>query len=223
MDFNYLKKNQTKPEVSRLLSNVCDLPKRKLGLWERNPYPREWIYKSIENLQPCLWIFILCDFHFCSFFGVQVQRSSAVNDWFSFFSIPYFYPTAQSRRSARLFLQSSVLGLPHPPPHSQASLGVGVPIPTRGQTLWYSRFICTLCLTGYFWFLGPTWVPWSSSSRSWVSMIWFILTSWIRPHLRYRKRYNYIRAFCDKSGLKFTLKFKDRLTFTSPDEKWDLF
>jgi hypothetical protein len=50
MDFNYLKKNQTKPEVSRLLSNVCDLPKRKLGLWERNPYPREWIYKSIENL-----------------------------------------------------------------------------------------------------------------------------------------------------------------------------
>ncbi len=24
----------------------------------------------------------------------------------------------------------------------------GVPIPTRGQTLWYSRYICTLCVSG---------------------------------------------------------------------------
>jgi hypothetical protein len=65
---------------------------------------------------------------------------------------------AQIRQSAELFLQSSELGLPHP----QASVpppplwfvggytlacgrgGGGVPIPTSGQTLWYSRYICTL-------------------------------------------------------------------------------
>ncbi len=35
-----------KPKVSRFLSNVCDLQKRKLGLWER----RLWTYKSMENL-----------------------------------------------------------------------------------------------------------------------------------------------------------------------------
>jgi hypothetical protein len=31
--------------------------------------------------------------------------------------------------------------------HSLAGEGVGVgdPIPTRGQTLWFSRYICTLC------------------------------------------------------------------------------
>ncbi len=61
----------------------------------------------------------------------------------------------QSRQNARLFLQSSEFGVPQPP-HPQASLppplvahslagegtGGGVPIPTRGQTLWYSRNIC---------------------------------------------------------------------------------
>jgi hypothetical protein len=62
----------------------------------------------------------------------------------------------------RLFLQLSELGLPHPLMHPQASVyrtptsvrggggglrslawagGGGVPIPTRGQTLWYPR--CT--------------------------------------------------------------------------------
>ncbi len=60
----------------------------------------------------------------------------------------------QSRQSARLFLQSSELGLPHPspageyahpPPLVAPSLAGkgwgGVPTPTRGHTLWYSLFI----------------------------------------------------------------------------------
>jgi hypothetical protein len=69
----------------------------------------------------------------------------------------------QRRRSAKLFLQSSEIGTP-PTPHPQASVppfppgsggrgtlaggrGVGrVPIPTRGQTLWYSLYIRTLCI-----------------------------------------------------------------------------
>jgi len=59
----------------------------------------------------------------------------------------------QSRQSARLFLQSSELGLPHPSPAGYctpplirgrgplAARGGGrVPIPTRGHTLWYSIF-----------------------------------------------------------------------------------
>ena len=58
-----------------------------------------------------------------------------------------------TKQSARLFLKLSELE--SPPPHPQASLspppwvkgthteegrGVGVPIPTRGQPLWYSRY-----------------------------------------------------------------------------------
>jgi hypothetical protein len=56
---------------------------------------------------------------------------------------------ATTQQSAKLFLQSSELGLPQPltrrrvcPPVER---GVGrVPIPTRGQTLWYSLYIRTL-------------------------------------------------------------------------------
>jgi hypothetical protein len=67
---------------------------------------------------------------------------------------------AQSRQSTKLSLQSSELGLPHPlgrrqvctpplvegggGPQSLTGEGVGGPIPTRGQTLWYSMYICTL-------------------------------------------------------------------------------
>ncbi len=69
-------------------------------------------------------------------------------------------PPPQSRQSTRLFLQSSESG---PPPHplrrvcplplwfrgggihSLAGEGQGVPIQTRGQTLWYSRYIYVLC------------------------------------------------------------------------------
>jgi hypothetical protein len=66
---------------------------------------------------------------------------------------------SQSRQSARLFLQSSELGLPQPLTHRRVrplplwfrgwehtrlwERG-GVPIWTSGQTLWYSRYICTL-------------------------------------------------------------------------------
>ncbi len=60
---------------------------------------------------------------------------------------------SQSRQSAKLFLRSSELGL-HPSPsfslgggrvHTRLRVrGWGVPIPTRGQTLWYSWYIFTL-------------------------------------------------------------------------------
>jgi hypothetical protein len=69
--------------------------------------------------------------------------------------IPYTrFSRPQSRQSAKLFLQSSELGLPHPftrrrvcapsfGPGGGYTLacrreGGGVPIPTRGHTLWYS-------------------------------------------------------------------------------------
>ncbi len=81
---------------------------------------------------------------------------------------------AQIRQSAMLvFLQPSELGLPHPlsrrrvcPPfgsgggggaHSLAGVGI-VPIPTRGQTLKYSRCLCTLWLGG------------TSSGNCWIKM-----------------------------------------------------
>ncbi len=65
----------------------------------------------------------------------------------------------QSRQSAKLFLQSSELGLPHPltrrrvcPPFGsgRGTLACGrgsggVPIPTSGHTLWYSIFLCASC------------------------------------------------------------------------------
>ncbi len=69
---------------------------------------------------------------------------------------------AQSRRSDRLFSSrpNCQIGTPHPLTRRRVCLtplwfgwrdtltcgrgGRGVPIPTRGQTLWYSRFVCTL-------------------------------------------------------------------------------
>jgi hypothetical protein len=72
---------------------------------------------------------------------------------------------AQSRQSATLFLQSSELGLPHPfsrrrvcPPtllsEGKGTLACGrgiggVPIPTRGHTLWCSLNISTLCVADF--------------------------------------------------------------------------
>ncbi len=62
---------------------------------------------------------------------------------------------AQSIQSARLSVQSSELGSPLPHPqasvspllfgskgetHSLAGKGMGDPIPTKGQTLWYSMY-----------------------------------------------------------------------------------
>jgi hypothetical protein len=75
---------------------------------------------------------------------------------------------AQRRQSAKLFLHSLEMGLP-PTPHPRASMlpsppwfrgeglafgrgdggGGGNPIPTRGHALWYSMYICTLCVEGY--------------------------------------------------------------------------
>jgi hypothetical protein len=70
------------------------------------------------------------------------------------------WSNAQSRQSAKLFLQSSELGLPQPlnrrpvspPPFGSGGRGTlagergggRVPIPMRGHTLWYSVNICTL-------------------------------------------------------------------------------
>jgi hypothetical protein len=67
---------------------------------------------------------------------------------------------AQSRQSAKPFLQSSELGLSPPslasecaPPPGSGGRGTfagergfgRVPIPTKGHTLWYSLYIRTLC------------------------------------------------------------------------------
>ncbi len=72
IDFKNPKKNQTKPKVSRLLSNV----KKKARTLGRKPYHRDWIWKSIAY---SLWIFILCDFHLCIFchhlvFGKKTEQ-----------------------------------------------------------------------------------------------------------------------------------------------------
>jgi hypothetical protein len=99
------------------------------------------------------------------------------------------------RQSAKLFLQSSELGIPHPsharecvppPPPSFGSGGRGtlacgrgggrVPIRTKGQTLWYSRYICTLCLgssqpppclLSERWSLRKHWPKW----RDWYELL----------------------------------------------------
>jgi hypothetical protein len=72
-----------------------------------------------------------------------------------------FWYLPQSRQSAKLFLQSSELGLPHPLPAGECAhpplwlgggggtlayeRGVGgIPIPTREHTQWYSVYISTL-------------------------------------------------------------------------------
>jgi hypothetical protein len=66
------------------------------------------------------------------------------------------YDESQRRQSTKLFLQSFELGPPATPPPPTVSGGGrdtlacgrgggGVPIRTRGQTLWCSRNICTLC------------------------------------------------------------------------------
>ncbi len=73
--------------------------------------------------------------------------------------------TAQSRQSAGIFLRSSELGPLIPSPASECvplplwfrgghtrlrEKGWGVPIRTRGQTLWYSRFfVYVLCTEQY--------------------------------------------------------------------------
>ena len=78
-----------------------------------------------------------------------------------------------SRQSTRLFLQSSQLG--PPPPHTRLrERGCGiVPIRTKGQTQWYSRYICTL------WSLAPSYrfdvVP-KESAGLFVAAAWVSLT-----------------------------------------------
>ncbi len=87
---------------------------------------------------------------------MHYQRISQIKFYTSLTPSPLVHvTTAQSRQNARLLLQSSELG--SPTTHSQASEspsfgsgggthslggeGVGVPILTRVQTLWYSRYI----------------------------------------------------------------------------------
>jgi hypothetical protein len=74
--------------------------------------------------------------------------------------------TSQSRQDAKVFLQSSELGPPAPSPagecdHPPFGSGggtyacgrgageLGVPMPTRGKTRSYSKYICTLGSTSY--------------------------------------------------------------------------
>jgi hypothetical protein len=104
---------------------------------------------------------------------------SVLGGWGTLYSVHATVHRAQSRQSAKLFLLSSELGLPQPltrrrvcplPPRSGGSgtlageRGVGrVPIPTRGQTLWYSLHIRTLCHRVFrmpgFLSSRPNWVP----------------------------------------------------------------
>ncbi len=78
----------------------------------------------------------------------------------SFYRLYAYFISHTHRQSAKLFLQSSELGLPHPslagecvpPPFDSereghirlGERGWGVPISTKGQTLWYSVYLCTL-------------------------------------------------------------------------------
>jgi hypothetical protein len=61
------KPNQTKQKVSRLVKCLW-FPKRRLGLlYEKDNHRLDHRFKkSIGNLLPCLWLFILCDFHLWS-------------------------------------------------------------------------------------------------------------------------------------------------------------
>ncbi len=80
--------------------------------------------------------------------GFFVNSSKCISQW-------SLWP--QSKQSARLFLQTSKLGPPSPPPHPQASVyptlvwggtiacgrgGGWAPIWSRGQTLWCSYVLC---------------------------------------------------------------------------------
>jgi hypothetical protein len=64
--FTNLKKKICEPKASRLLPNLCD--------FQEKSYPRLWLQKSIENLKPSLWIFILCDFLYVSTKGNRLEN-----------------------------------------------------------------------------------------------------------------------------------------------------
>ncbi len=77
----------------------------------------------------------------------SIANEGAVIDWKAIAQPCYFYfnwCTAQSRQCSKLFLQSSALG---PGGAHSPGGGGGVPIPTRGHTLWYPIYICTLRCT----------------------------------------------------------------------------
>jgi len=95
---------------------------------------------------------------------------------------------AQSRQSAKLLLQSSELGLPQPltwrrlcpPPFGSGGRGTlagergggRVPIPTRGHTLWYSIYVCTL------------WWKVSAKNPNTIKMLRYILILYIHAKAR---------------------------------------
>ncbi len=90
------------------------------------------------------------------------------------------YVKTQSRQSARLFLPSSELGLPHPlAPRrvftpslvrgEEGYTGEGVGGGTNsgeGTDTWYSRYICTLCFK-----------PWTPSTRLFLDVLFKIFFS----------------------------------------------
>ncbi len=117
-----------------------------------NPICQSWLYLPSQDL----WIWLLVG-RWANKTWVDMNRF-----YIRILALP-LCPTIAliqpSRESARLFLHSSELGPPHPQENvpipslvpggggGQTRLrerGWGVPIRTRGQTLWYSRYICPL-------------------------------------------------------------------------------
>jgi len=111
-------------------------------------------FHSIIHISVGHWINSYCITMIYSICHRQLSVESAAGDW-----------PAKCRQSARRFLQSSELRLPHPLTRRRVCSpllwfmggihthcgrgGGGIPVPTREQTLWYSRYlpmyICTLC------------------------------------------------------------------------------
>ncbi len=96
-----------------------------------NPFPNRHSHSDLEKMQ---WRFTKDSFSknvFLVFCSIQI-------------SLCFWWlkgEGAQSREGAKVFLQSLELGLPHFLTRMRER-GWGVPIPTRGFTLWYS--VCTL-------------------------------------------------------------------------------
>jgi hypothetical protein len=124
-------------------------------------------------------------------------------------------------QSTKLSLQSSELGLhpPLPPPtrrpvctppppfgsgrraHSLAGEGMGaVPILTRGQTLWYFRYICTLCLQYFHAVLEEEPVI-EGQLKEKKGGKWKIFKKWKSRYFTLSGTFPRITLFIDKSGL----------------------
>ena len=82
-------------------------------------------------------------YDFVSIPGVYIDnRGQSLYPFYMYIFADFRQPT-EYRQSAKPFLQSSELG-PPTPSNCLQERGWGVPVRTRGQTLWFSMYICTL-------------------------------------------------------------------------------